>query len=304
MSAHTILTSIIAFLIAAALTSWVRTHARGLRLVQDVDRRSSHTQPTPTGGGTAIVLSATVIIFTQSYLDTSRWFQILITSIMAFPLAIAGFIDDRGSLSFKVRLAIQVLVVVLFLFYLRPILGEVMSWGRGIRALGYGLIFLFSGVWWINLFNFMDGIDGIAAMESLFLLITGAIMVYGTKHDSFASPLLATMIIICAATLGFLIYNWAPARIFMGDTGSTWLAFMIFALALYSLVYTPLNVSTWLILGASFICDATVTLCVRFLRHERLHEAHRSHASSTTLPPLGQGSHSQPSCRHPSRDGN
>ena len=86
------------------------------------------------------------------------------------------------------------------------------------------------------------------------------------------------MLCVAAATVGFLLLNWPPAKIFMGDTGSTWLGFMIFALALLTIQSGWSNYAVWLVLGAVFVSDATVTLLTRMARGERWHEPHCNHA--------------------------
>jgi len=174
MSVHTITNFILSFLLSAIITRWLQTNAWRLRLIQDVDQRSSHLHPTPTAGGAAIVISATIFLIAQSSLNNSQWRAIPIMALIALPLAIVGFIDDRGTVSFKIRLLIQGIAVTTFLLYFNASLGATFKLTLG--TLAAGALILFSGIWWINLFNFMDGIDGIAAMEALFLLVTGALM--------------------------------------------------------------------------------------------------------------------------------
>ena len=121
-------------------------------------------------------------------------------------------------------------------------------------------LLLLAGVWWINLFNFMDGIDGIAGARAVFMLLGGAVLSAWVNADVMSSPVWMLMLCVVAATVGFLLLNWPPAKIFMGDVGSTWLAFMIFALALLSVQAGWLSYATWLVLAAVFVTDATVTL--------------------------------------------
>jgi Fuc2NAc and GlcNAc transferase len=141
----------------------------------------------------------------------------------------------------------------------------------------FGLLLLAS-VWWINLFNFMDGIDGIAGMQAIFMLLAGAAMAMWTEPEAVHSPVWMWMLCVAAAAAVFLLLNWPPAKIFMGDVGSTWLALMVFALALLSVQAGWLSYAVWLVLGAVFETDATVTLLTRMLRGERWYKAHRSHA--------------------------
>lgn len=155
-----------------------------------------------------------------------------------------------------------------------------LSGGLAFQVTGwvlFGLLML-AGVWWINLFNFMDGIDGIAGVQAIFMLLAGAVLVLWAEPQAVHSPVWMWMLCVAAATAGFLLLNWPPAKIFMGDVGSTWLAFMVFALALLCVQAGWLSYAAWLVLAAVFVTDATVTLLTRMLRGERWYEAHRSHA--------------------------
>ena len=106
----------------------------------------------------------------------------------------------------------------------------------------------------------------------------GAAMAMWADPQAVHSPVWMLMLCVAAATVGFLLLNWPPAKIFMGDVGSTWLAFMVFALALLCVQAGWLSYAAWLVLAAVFVTDATVTLLTRMLRGERWYEAHRSHA--------------------------
>ncbi len=129
-------------------------------------------------------------------------------------------------------------------------------------------------VWLTNLFNFMDGIDGLAGMEAVCVSVFGGTLLFlrGLASYSQLSWLLA------AASLGFLLWNWPPAKIFMGDAGSGFLGFTLGTLALFSSSSSPGLIWPWLILLAAFIVDATVTLLRRMFSRARWYEAHRSHA--------------------------
>lgn len=124
----------------------------------------------------------------------------------------------------------------------------------------------------------MDGIDGIAGVQTITMLVASSILMALTHPGIIGGPLWSLALCIVAATLGFLLLNWPPARIFMGDSGSIWLGLMIFALALLTVQQNLLSYATWLILAASFISDATITLLIRLSHGERGYEAHRTHA--------------------------
>jgi Fuc2NAc and GlcNAc transferase len=153
------------------------------------------------------------------------------------------------------------------------------------------LLLLLAGVWWINLFNFMDGIDGIAGSQAVFMLLAGAGLAAWGRPDVTADPIWILMLCMAAAAIGFLCLNWPPARIFMGDVGSTYLAFIISALALATVQAGWLSYPVWLVLGAMFVSDATVTLLTRMIRHERWHAPHRSHAYQRLARHYGKSGH-------------
>jgi Fuc2NAc and GlcNAc transferase len=110
------------------------------------------------------------------------------------------------------------------------------------------------------------------------MLLLGAALAAWFNTDAMTSPVWMLILCIAMATVGFLFLNWAPAKIFMGDVGSNWLAFTIFAVALITSQTGWLSYAAWLILAAVFVTDATVTLLTRMARGDRWYEAHRSHA--------------------------
>ena len=143
-----------------------------------------------------------------------------------------------------------------------------LGWaGHGLALLGI--------VWTLNLFNFMDGIDGIAASEAVFISCSGALLSF--IHGQ-SGQILVLGLTFGSAALGFLLWNWPPATIFMGDVGSGYLGYVISVMALVAARDNPAAVLIWLILGGVFFVDATVTLLRRAIRRERLHQAHRCHA--------------------------
>ena len=151
-----------------------------------------------------------------------------------------------------------------------------LQFGARILDLGLGgdlfaVVFL---VWLTNLFNFMDGIDGIAVMETVFIAGT-AFMISGSESEHYLMRLEAGL---AACSLGFLFWNWPPAKIFMGDVGSGFLGMTLGVLAVVSASLNDLPIWTWLILAGVFIADATVTVIRRMITVEKWYSAHRSHA--------------------------
>ncbi|MBU3739662.1 MAG: glycosyltransferase family 4 protein [Rhodoferax sp.] len=265
-------------LVSWAVGEWLCRSGTRFGLMQVPNARSSHSQPTVTGGGVSFVvvssLMSVLVIYAASWTD-----GIILISVAAI-LAIIGFIDDRGHVSIHARLVTQTAVVAVY-FALVPDLSSLApAWllvvGQNQAILT--LVLLIAGVWWINLFNFMDGVDGLAAAHSEFMLLSAGLMIGLTQSGSDFHPELIFALLVSAAVGGFLVLNWSPARIFMGDVGSTWLAFIIFAFAIQSISKGWLGYPEWLILASVFVTDATVTLVTRILRGDRWYEAHRTHA--------------------------
>jgi Fuc2NAc and GlcNAc transferase len=262
-------------LVAWGVAALMVRHARRLNCVATPNHRSSHVRPTPSSGGLGIVaagLLAGIALTTNPGLN--GW------SIMALSLLIAsvGLRDDIRYLSIKARLLAQTVcisgLVLVLMQQLPPEIPHMIS-------VPYALLIMalvVAGMWWLNLFNFMDGIDGMAATQTIFLLIAAASLGAWYHPEIIGTTSWVWMLAIAAATAGFMRLNWAPARIFMGDVGSLYLAFMTFAFMLWSMLEGWFTLDLWLILTAAFVSDTTVTLLTRMLRGERWYEAHCSHA--------------------------
>jgi len=260
-------------LAAAIFTGVLRRYALSAGLIDHPNARSSHSLPTPRGGGLAIVTTSLVgmAVLCAFQLLPVRTFIALGGGGIA--VAIVGFVDDRRTLSARVRFIVHVGSALWCLGWLggAPPLG----FGEHPLTLGWSgyLLGTLSIVWVLNLFNFMDGIDGIAASEAVFVTGGGAILL------AWLTPATAgAAAVVAAASAGFLLWNWPPARIFMGDVGSGYLGYTIAGLGMAAGHESPPAVWVWLILGGVFFVDATVTLVRRSLRGEKVHEAHRSHA--------------------------
>lgn len=265
--------------LAAGVLAWgvaaglIRT-SNALGLLDRPGHRSSHVVVTPTGGGIGIVVAGTLAgVAAIATGDAQRAWTVLGLALL---VAAFGLWDDLRPVPAAVRLAIQIVAVGGLLMAWSAASGVPLPLARELGDAASFALVLLAGVWWINLFNFMDGIDGLAGSQALFMLAAGALLASGGGIP--ADPAAIWMLCLASAAVGFLLHNWSPARIFMGDVGSTYLAYMIFALALWTVVDGRLTVAAWAVLGASFVSDATATLVVRLARGERPHEAHRSHA--------------------------
>ena len=264
------------FLLSAALTFQIRRSALHKQLLDIPNDRSLHTVPTPRGGGSAIGLvffAAVAALTATDYVETKN--SIILIGCGAL-VALTGFLDDRQLLSHaRSRLALHFVAAVITVSVLGglptlPVFGTDVSLGvfGGILATTYL-------VWLLNLFNFMDGIDGISGAEVVSVCGAAAFLIHRTTHDyNIASLPLA----LAAATLGFLVFNWPPAKIFMGDVGSGFVGFIVGIFSLIAADRAGLLGWVWVILLGVFIVDATVTLIGRLFRKQKPHVAHRSHA--------------------------
>jgi len=220
--------------------------------------------------------TAAMLIVAMTTPDERPLHSTVIACGLGLILAAAGLLDDIRPLHARYRFGIQLMIVCLLLWALGPTTLPAFGVLTGIMLV---LLLLAVGIWWINLYNFMDGIDGIAATQAICML-TGSAMIclLNGGGPTYTAGLWQFMALIIAAAAGFLILNWSPASIFMGDVGSTWLAFILLFIALVSIQTGWLHYETWMILGALFITDASVTLLRRMLTGQRWHEAHRNHA--------------------------
>jgi len=225
------------------------------------NERSSHLAPTPRGGGIAVtgsVLLAWIVLVRTGSAPSG----IVGIALGAVFLAVVSWIDDLHGLSPLARLLAQVVAVTIGL-------SALPEWHGLLRLALIALVWL----WWINLFNFMDGIDGLAAGEAA--AIGAGLLLFasvGVGADLASRGLAAA---VTGAALGFLVWNWSPARIFLGDVGSVPLGYILGFLLLDLAVRGHWKIA--LILPLYFLADATITLGRRLLRGERVWQAHREH---------------------------
>ena len=270
------MTSLFVFIILTLLSYLgvysIRRYAERRQILDQPNDRSSHSIPTPRGGGLAIVILV-IGVSLWSALETGLD-RGLIYTVGGVIVAWLGWRDDLHSLSPWIRFAGQGIVAAISIFGLGyfkvvtiPMFGELQ-----LGVVGIIITFL-----WIigltNAYNFMDGIDGMAGGVALSAGL-GWMWLASNMHNAFA---FWVTLAISASSLGFLGHNWSPAKIFMGDVGSTFLG--------YSFAVLPLIASTHggdaLLLGTllmwTFIMDAGVTFIGRLIKRENIFSAHRSH---------------------------
>lgn len=259
---------------SSVITAVMRKYALRRGLLDVPNSRSSHRIPTPRGGGLSIVVVYSAALIWMYMADTLPGAALAAFLVAGLLVAGIGFLDDHAS----VPAAYRFLVHLASASYAVYVLGGLPPFQIGFSVVDLGMagsvLAVVVLVWLVNLFNFMDGIDGLAASEAVF--IAGAALLVGTTGmDNYVVFLKSFLI---AGTFGFLLWNWSPAKIFLGDIGSGFLGITLGILALVSVGADDLPIWTWLVLAGTFIVDATYTLVRRFLRGEVWYSAHRSHA--------------------------
>ncbi len=257
---------IILFSFSFILTYFIKNYAIKKSLVDIPNDRSSHSVPTPHGGGIAIAVTWFIgisYLFYMNDIESSLYYALIIGII----ISVVSYFDDLFELSAKVRLLTQTLVALLGLYFLGG-LEEIDLFVFSIENKFLTNFFAFlTIIWFTNLYNFLDGIDGYAGSEAVFLGIAGFLL-FGGSH----------FLILIAAVLGFLVWNCYKAKIFMGDVGSTLLGYNIAVFTIYYANQEASNLWVWIILFGVFWFDATLTLYRRYRNKEKLSQAHRKHA--------------------------
>ncbi|MDF3867034.1 glycosyltransferase family 4 protein [Pseudomonas denitrificans (nom. rej.)] len=264
----------VVFIASWAMTAGVRRYALARSIMDIPNARSSHQIPTPRGGGVAIVLGFLGCLPLAAVLGAVDGRSLLALLPAGSLVAVIGFLDDHRHIPARWRLLGHFVAAFWLLGWLGGLPVLTMPWGPldlGLAGDLLGVVFL---VWLLNLYNFMDGIDGIAGLEAISVCLGGALCGWFVGD----SQLVWLPLILGMAAAGFLVWNFPPARIFMGDAGSGFLGLILGGLALQAASVAQPLVWSWLILLGVFIVDATFTLVHRLMRGERVYEAHRSHA--------------------------
>ena len=252
-------------ILSFTLTYIIKNYYIKNAILEEVNERSSHTVPTPHGGGIAIVITWFVGLVYLNYvneIDATLFYALMVGVV----ISVVSYFDDIYELSPKLRLGVQLAVA----------LGALVALG-GLNTLDFGIftitndivtntIAIVAIIWYINLYNFLDGINGYAGSEAIFLSIAG-LLIFGGAHFG----------VLAVAVLGFLYWNWNKAKIFMGDVGSTLLGYNVAIFTLYYANQEATNLWVWIILFGVFWFDATLTLIRRKLNGEKLSQAHKKH---------------------------
>jgi len=264
------------------LTKWLKNFVRHKRIYDVPINRSSHTKITPRGGGLGFVLiSLLTLLFLLIFLDihdsVSRNGIFLLLALTG--ISLLGWFDDVGSLLKRIRFSVQIICSLITLlgvgtlvFFYIPLLVNV----------NVGIIGTILGIIWIagttNIYNFMDGIDGIASLQGVVAAFSWA--VFGWMLG--VELLMIMNLVLMTTLLAFLRYNWSPASIFMGDVGSVFLGFWFASMPFWAASFSPDLIVGETIWFAAFVIwpflfDGSFTIARRFKNGENILEAHRSH---------------------------
>lgn len=257
--------ALITFAASLAATRAVLAWLRHRQILDHPNERSSHSLPTPRGGGLAVTpVTVAALILVAFFIGGQPTYL----AAGALLLMAISWVDDRKGLAPLPRFLAQAAIVAASLIGLGS---EALAFQGMLPLWADRLLIGLGWLWFVNLYNFMDGIDGITGVES------AAIGLGLAAIATVAGPggLLPPAVIITAAALGFLVWNWHPARIFLGDSGSIPLGFLLGGLLVHLAVSGHLAAA--LILPAYYLADATITLLWRLKDGERIWQAHRRH---------------------------
>ncbi len=262
---NTVIIYAILFLVSMGLTYIFRLLALKKNIIDNPNERSSHTIPTPRGGGLAIVVVWFLglgYLFLKGQIEKDLFFALL----SGIVLAVVSLLDDIMDLKPTVRMLAQAVSAAGALYFsggfhlLPDFHNPFVFWFLN-------FVIFIGIIWFINLYNFLDGIDAYASQEAI-LVAAGLFIITGNSIFG----------LLIAAVAGFLVWNWPKAKIFMGDVGSTQLGFVLIVLGIYFHNSQEVNIINWLILTSLFWFDATYTLFRRWRNKEQLSVAHRKHA--------------------------
>ncbi|MEN8762979.1 MAG: glycosyltransferase family 4 protein [Thiogranum sp.] len=262
------------FLLSAGLTWYLSHPASKLRILDEPNARSLHKIPVPRTGGLAIIVG---VLFGSIPLAFEKVaIPGLVTVVVGGALiATVSFLDDRSGLSAKIRLLVQLVAALLVVFAgrLLPDVFELPAWQWSWPPAVSVVVTVLFLLWMTNLYNFMDGMDGFAGGMAVFGFIAYAVLGWSAGDALFT----LVSLVVAASAAGFLIFNYPPARIFMGDAGASVLGFLSACLAIWAANEKMFPIWVGILVFSPFVVDATVTLLKRLLAGQKVWEAHRSH---------------------------
>ncbi|WP_080454846.1 MraY family glycosyltransferase, partial [Legionella pneumophila] len=268
-----IILNVFLIFVSAILTKLFALFAQHTKLIDIPNERNLHSRPTVRGGGLVFI---GLSLFCWFFICNSQFFltldQFIFSTAIIF-IATISFIDDFYNLSVTIRFFFQCLIAFLIVIFILP---SQLDFGLFLFENTYLIAFFlfFAVIWAINHFNFMDGLDGFCASQAIFLLAA-----YALFFNSAGSLIYQDFCLILISSLaGFLIFNFPPAKIFMGDVGSASLGLITFFIAIIAQKNYQIPILYWFILNSLFLFDSTVTLIRRIIKHEKWFSPHKKHA--------------------------
>lgn len=259
------------FLSALVATGIWRLLALRFRWLDHPNSRSSHNVSTPRGGGVGVGIGlACFLWWDQSLLQAGGW-SLLMPGVLLLGI---GLLDDLFTVRARARFLVQLLATAAMWPVLNQLPPLLVTESLGVEGTALSLLVALGILWWVNLFNFMDGIDSLAATEAIFLCFGVTLATAVSKPGPVDMSALGVGVAVC----GFLYYNLPRARVFMGDAGSYCIAFAVAAGGIMQVLESGLELWALLILPATFVADSSTTLLGRMLEKAVWYHPHRSHA--------------------------
>ena len=253
-------------------TIYYRKFALRHSILANLNFRTLHEKPTPRGGGIVFSMVFVFFVFFLYFINLVELELMLVFGVGAGLATTIGYIDDLKGIGSIKKLILQFLLVLLILYVFNGGPLSMIEWLSGWPS---WIISAFLLLWLINVYNFIDGIDGLAISGAILILITLLLTFYITNRTSNLEPL---FLVLFASCLGFLFFNWPKASIFMGDSGSIFLGYCFGAFIVYSLMKNEISFLTWLVVFGYYLGDTTTTTLIRIILVKKWYHPHRSHA--------------------------
>ena len=260
------------YLLSIFGTFYYRKFAIKHKILANLNSRTLHKNPTPRGGGVVFSFIFIMSIIVLSFLDIIQKDLISVFVIGSTFALILGYVDDLYSISPVKKLVLQFGLVFWLLYFIDS---NTLFDQKGLIGILTWLFVSLLLVWLINVYNFIDGINGMAILGAILISSTMLLALILSKNYS---DLMLLFLVLLASCSGFLFFNWPKASIFMGDSGSIFLGFCFSALVIYSLTTNELSLITWLVVFGYYLGDTSTTTILRFFLVKRWYGTHRSHA--------------------------
>ena len=238
----------------------------------DINFRTLHEYPTPKGGGIVFSIIYIFIVFFNFLMDQLSYEFFMILCLGGAVVTTFGFIDDVKNINARKKLMVQILLSCWIIYWIGDI--DLLFLYKIPYIVELGLLFFFL-IWFMNAYNFIDGIDGMAASSAVFTSSTLALVLMLTNPEN---DIIFLFIYLAVVVGGFLFFNWPKASIFMGDAGSVFLGYTFGSLLLISMIRDELSVWTWLVVFGYYFADTTFTQIARVILVKKWYLSHRSHA--------------------------